>query len=157
MQPISLVLLFPIALGSLLFVLSVRRAERELVGDIVGMAVPARAPRHVATGAIAVLGALAVPSGGAGLVWALLSLAAVLAVNELRPSAGDRICGSRGVRRGFSVRSFEELEEWRLIGDHLRFRLYGEWTAVPVPAAARDPLLGRLRELAGDRESVFNQ
>ena len=53
----------------------------------------------------------------------------------LTPGSKDAVLGEAGVRRGWSARRFEELEEWRLTGEHLRFRLEGEWTAVPCPPA----------------------
>ena len=87
--------------------------------------------------------------------WTIPPLATAIAFVILRPASADRICGTKGVRRGWYVRSFEQLEEWRLTGDHLRFRLRGEWEAVPLAAARHDEFGQRLRAAAPDRESSF--
>jgi hypothetical protein len=58
------------------------------------------------------------------------------------PGSRDAVLGETGVRHGWSARRFEDLEEWRLTGDHLRFRLDGEWTSVPCPPTQQ----GRVRE-----------
>ena len=80
-----------------------------------------------------------------------------VALNGLRPSFDDRVCGTEGVRVGWSVRGFAQLEEWRLTGDHLRFRLRGQWTAVPLSVAEQEPIRERLLAVAPERESAFNQ
>lgn len=87
-----------------------------------------------------------------------LELAASLAVGLslwLLPSEMDRVLGQTGVRIGYHVRRFAVLEEWRLSGDHLRLRLFGEWTAVRVPPDAMAGLRSDLEREAKDRESRF--
>lgn len=59
------------------------------------------------------------------------------------PGFHDAVLGELGVQRGWFARRFEALEEWRLAGDHLRFRLDGEWTSVPCPPAEQ----ARIREI----------
>jgi hypothetical protein len=72
------------------------------------------------------------------------------------PGFHDAVCGEEGVQRGWHARRFEELEEWRLIGDHLRFRLFGEWTSVPLPANDQPRIREKLLAIAPTRESRFN-
>ncbi|HEV8111154.1 MAG TPA: hypothetical protein VGR31_00110 [Planctomycetota bacterium] len=86
-------------------------------------------PQLVVLGVVLVRGDLA--SDGEA-EWCLL-LAALLA--WLSPGSADAVLGETGVRRGWFARRFEDLEEWRLTGDHLRFRRDGEWTSVPCPPA----------------------
>jgi len=138
-------------------VLSVRSRERARVGDVLEAVLPGRRARAWSGLALAVPFAwMAAEEPVVGATLALLGILLV-AVHFLRPGADDRVCGDRGVRHGWSVRGFDELEEWRLIGDHLRFRLHGEWTAVDLASERQAPVLERLRAVAGDRESAFNQ
>ena len=64
---------------------------------------------------------------------ALGALAVALLVWWRLPSPKDATLGQNGVGRGFEGRAWSELEEWRLTGEHLRFRLHGEWTSAPCP------------------------
>jgi hypothetical protein len=61
----------------------------------------------------------------------------------ITPASDDAVLGEAGVRRGWIGRRFEDLEEWRLTGSHLRFLLDGEWTSVPCPPAHQS----RVREI----------
>lgn len=85
------------------------------------------------------------------------SIAVLLAILTvvLTPGVDDAASGEEGVRRGWHGRSFAELEEWRLTGDHLRFRLFGEWTSVPLPSAEQPRIRERLLKLVPERESPF--
>jgi hypothetical protein len=85
----------------------------------------------------------------------ILCLGSALLLVWTTPSASTAILGTGGVQRGFHARRFESLEEWRLTGDHLRFRLFGEWTSVPCPPAHQAELRAKLLALAPDRESPF--
>lgn len=71
------------------------------------------------------------------------------------PSSKTAILGVGGVQRGWHARRFEALEEWRLTGDHLRFRLFGEWTSVPCPQEHQVALRAKLTDLVPERESPF--
>ncbi len=71
------------------------------------------------------------------------------------PGAHDAVLGEGGVQRGWHARRFESLEEWRLTGDHLRFRLFGEWTSVPCPPEHHFRLRSKLVQLVPERESPF--
>ena len=153
--------LFLVAGIGLALVLRVRAQERELLGEPVTVELVGR-PRRVVTALLVVL-LLAVflwveradLARAAGL--AVPPVLGVLLVHFLRPAAHDRVLGTRGLRCGWWVLSFEELPEWRLMGDHLRFYARREWQAVHAPAELHAELLPVLRSVAGDRESTFNQ
>lgn len=83
---------------------------------------------------------------------AVLALAAVGLA--LAPGFQDSELGEHGVRRGWHARRFDELEEWRLIGDHLRWRLFGVWVASDWPMARHEELRPKL---SAERESRFRQ
>ena len=78
------------------------------------------------------------------LAFGVLATAAVmlLCTSGLR----DTVLAENGVRAGWFVRRFEELEEWRLTGDHLRWRLFGEWQACEVPPDQRADLRAKLEQ-----------
>jgi len=113
-----------------------------------------RAWRYV--GIAAALGAASVlASDPTSNVLALSVLALVIAVLLTAPALDDVACGERGVRRGWHARSFGELEEWRLTGEHVRWRLFGDWNACSVPKALHPELRATLERLAPGRESPF--
>ncbi len=132
------------------------RVRARAVGDVVQRELPGLRGRLFGVGLVAaaliaaVLGSDQVP-----LPWSLSTLALTLAFVLLRPADGDRVCGRDGVRRGWYVRRLADLEEWRLTGDHLRFRLRGEWTAVGLANAHHAEFETKLRAAAPDRESPF--
>lgn len=84
---------------------------------------------------------------------ALVGVLALLA--WITPSSFSQRVGQHGVRRGFDVRRFEELEEWRLSGEHLRWKLDGEWTACRLPTEQHAALREKLVALVPSRESRF--
>ena len=71
------------------------------------------------------------------------------------PQGSDRVLCERGLRRGWFSLRFEDIEAWRLTGDHLRVMLRGEWEAVPAPANDHVELRKVLEERAPGRESRF--
>lgn len=85
----------------------------------------------------------------------LLCLGSALLLVHTTPGVQDAVLGEGGVQRGWHARRFETLEEWRLTGHHLRFRLFGEWTSVPCPPERQADLRARLLQLAPERESPF--
>lgn len=102
---------------------------------------------------------------GLGLTWdpnapglfaacALLAVAAALAY--VTPTAASQRYCEHGVRRGFDARRFEELEEWRLAGEHLRWKLDGEWISCRVPTELHAELRAKLAKLNPERESRFS-
>jgi ABC-type branched-subunit amino acid transport system permease subunit len=130
--------------------------ERRFAGRQVHSEKPGRARRALAVTAAAVAFAIIVVDardGQAALAIAVLALAAALFA--FAPSLHDSVLGENGVRGGWHVRSFAELEEWRLTGDHLRWKLHGEWQACRVPRERFAELRQRLSELCPARESAF--
>lgn len=89
-----------------------------------------------------------------GVTAALLAAAALL--TWLRPGAEERECGTEGVRHSWYVLGFSQVAEWRLTGEHLRFRLFGEWTAAPLPENEQPRVRQVLESVAADRESRFS-
>jgi hypothetical protein len=71
------------------------------------------------------------------------------------PGRLDAVLGAQGVARGFEARRFEDLEEWRLTGDHLRWKLHGEWTSSPCPSAEHAEWRSLLDARCGAAESRF--
>lgn len=88
-------------------------------------------------------------------VLALASLGVSTALFASSPLAQDADVGERGVRRGWSAREFAQLEEWRLTGEHLRWRLRGEWFACRVPVELHASVRARLQAACAERESPF--
>jgi hypothetical protein len=100
-------------------------------------------------------GVLVVFSGLVPTAPALLVLGAAAALLAPLPRAEDSVYGEAGVRCGWFARRFEDLEEWRLTGDHLRWRVGGEWLSSSVPAELQLELRERLERECPDRESRF--
>jgi len=92
------------------------------------------------------------PSALGGLTLAMAALLTVLA-----PGTDDQACGENGVSRGWFGLRYDELEEWRLSGQHLRFRMFGEWTAVEVPSEKRGRVRAILARVARDAESRYRE
>ena len=85
---------------------------------------------------------------------AFVLLGAML-LTALSPGVGDRACGEDGVFHGWHGVRYADLEAWRLTGDHLRFQVRGEWSAVAVPRDRQARVRGILERIAGDRESPY--
>ncbi|MCY3003141.1 MAG: hypothetical protein NTV21_15175 [Planctomycetota bacterium] len=85
------------------------------------------------------------------LATALLATASL----ALSPSERDACVGQGGVARGWDVRAFREVEEWRLTGEHLRWRIGLRWMACHVPLSEHAALRERLNANCGERESQF--
>ncbi len=88
---------------------------------------------------------------------ALFALYGAFMLTWLCPGANDRGFGDEGVFRGWYGRRYEELEEWRLTGAHLRFRLHGEWTAVELPRERRAFVREILERVAPESQSRFTE
>ena len=67
------------------------------------------------------------------------------------------VCGGAGVQSGCFSYSYGDLEEWRLTGDHLRFRVGEVWRAVSLPQPLHAEVRGLLETHAGGRESRFSK
>jgi hypothetical protein len=142
---------------SVLFVLAHTLRARSTLGTPISVVRGGRRERWL--GALALL-AVAGIVGWAGprevAVAALPALGLALVLQGLRPSFGDRVCTETGVRSGWFWRRHEQLEEWRLSGDHLRFRVRGDWLAVDLPRQHHAAMRERLARLIPDRESRFS-
>lgn len=86
---------------------------------------------------------------------ALLATSLVLVI--VAPALDARWLGEGGVQDGWSAWPLSALEEWRLTGEHLRFRTRGEWSAVSCPVALQVEVRARLEREAPDRESRFQR
>ena len=86
-------------------------------------------------------------------VLVVLSVAAVV----LATHPEDGACGTEGVRSGSWSHAYGDLEEWRLTGDHLRFRFGGVWRAVALPQALHGEVRGLLETKAKGLESRFKR
>ena len=87
---------------------------------------------------------------------AALPVLAAVALAWLQPWELDEGIGQDGLQRGWLARGYGDLDEWRLTGEHLRFRLGREWSAVRVPPEHRAALRERLTGLVPDRESSYS-
>ena len=126
------------------------------LGRIIERAQPGRGRRHYALTVLILVGAaIHFLDTGVPLSPALQVLVPAAMLIGLSPGLRDSTLAELGVRSGWYVRQYAELEEWRLTGDHLRWKLHGEWQACAVPADQRDELRTKLESLAGDRESRF--
>lgn len=82
-----------------------------------------------------------------------LSSAAMVLAKYQRGQA----CGDGGVRSGCFSYTYAELEEWRLTGDHLRFRVGEVWRAVTLPEPLHAEVRALLENHAGGLESRFSK
>jgi len=159
MEPLSIFLWGTAAAtsGGALFCLGVRQQIRRAVGMPRHARCPVARTRWIHS--VAVLSALvAFFALEPGARWpAALILAATLAIVWWRPGFDDHVFGTDGVRRGWFARRFDELEEWRLTGEHLRWRLYGVWLATEVPPELHAELRAHLETIALDRQSRFER
>jgi hypothetical protein len=144
-------------LVAILLALASLRRRRRVVGRVLERETGSTLARRVA---ITVACALAV---GVVLRWdelgiGALALATVLLSTlalALSPSERDARIGELGVAHGWNSRSFRELEEWRLTGEHLRWRIGARWVACRLPVAEHAALRERLAAACGERESRF--
>ena len=150
---------FAFALVTLVFLLSLVALRRRslAVGPVIARQARASLGLRVSLTIACVLGvgvALHWDELGVGpLVLATLLLATGTLASS--PSERDACVGETGVAGGWSSRSFRELEEWRLTGEHLRWRVGPRWLACCVPVERQAALRERLAAACGDRESPF--
>ena len=135
-----------------------RARLRRTTGPARLLSMPKRKPRRLYLAAIAVVGLLLFTTGlPIALPPALLVLVAALLLVLRVPGERDSVLGTQGVQYGWHARRFADLEEWRLTGDHLRWRLFGEWVASDAPAALHADLRGQLSAANPERESRFQR
>lgn len=146
------------AFAAAIVVLADRRREKRAIGDVL--------EEQRDWGALRIAGMAGLAGGmllawmGRDIVpatWSLPLLLVVAFVQVYRPDFSDRVTGSDGLRYGWYVRRLDELEEWRLTGEHLRFRLFGIWRAVSLSEERHEAYRTRLMELVPDRESAFRE
>lgn len=106
-------------------------------------------------GIFAVLAVALVSGGELSLALSLPTLGLTAAVALMRPSAADGVVGRFGVRRGWGVYGLNELHEWRLTGEHFRFRVDERWFAVPLPASKHGAFETELELRAPERRSQY--
>lgn len=136
-------------LGALLFA----RRARQALGTTLCRAGRGRTVR-VAVLALVAASGLGLARSAGQLPWPVAAaLCLAVAGTLVRPGGDEEACGTEGVRRGWTVRSFAALEEWRLVGEHLRFRVGGRWLAVRLPREHQGATRERLQALAPGRES----
>lgn len=144
-----------LALGGAAFCVGVRLQIRAVIGQARHATYSARRMRLALTLATVVASIALLELDSAARLPAALVLVGGLAITWVRPGFDDHVFGSEGVRRGWFARRFADVEEWRLTGEHLRWRLYGVWLATEVPAEHHAELRAQLEELVPDRESRF--
>lgn len=149
--------LFQLVVG-LLAVAILRARNQRTLGRVLAAEEPLRALRRWGgtLGLLAIVGLVIAAGPDQRVVFfAVLLCLPALGLVWLGHGFGDALLGERGVRRGWRSRGFEELEEWRLAGRHLRFRLDGEWTAVPCPESEQPRVRAELERLNPGGESPF--
>jgi hypothetical protein len=155
----SALLLFtslPLVAG-LMGVLALRAQSAERLGATLHHAPDGRTARRrsPARVGLALLAVVAVVTPGVSTLFALWVLAGAAALLLLSPSASDTVVGSRGVRAGFLAYPMERLDEWRLTGEHLRWRIGERWYACALPMEHHEETRAYLQALAPERESRF--
>jgi len=141
--------------AALLVVLAWRSRNRARVGAV-RLSVRPRRKARAALLVAAWLAAAALVAGsdvGRSLE-SLLVLALALGLLAANMGFQDSRWGERGVQRGWHARRYDELEGWRLIGEHVRWQLRGEWLATDVPPAEHAGLRAVLEAAAPGRESA---
>ena len=130
-----------------------RARNSRKVGRVLSRVRPRRLRRLLRLGLVVLAGAVLV-FGGIPRLPALSVLALSGLLSLLYPGSRDSILGERGVQAGWYARGFSEIEQWRLVGQHLRWRLRGEWVASAAPqewhARLRGQLDPRRESLIGD-------
>ncbi|MFT5286324.1 MAG: hypothetical protein ACI8TQ_002492 [Planctomycetota bacterium] len=146
-----------LATVSLALALTSRQQGSSVVGDVIQSSLPGRHWRLFGSLLLVLVGAYALTNTEGDIVFLMVPLVIALVVHQIRPGVSDRVAGTEGVRAGWNSRAYSELDEWRLNGDHLRFRLFGQWTAVPLDLDKQGPVRDRLHEVAAARMSTINQ
>jgi len=145
-----------LCLGALSLVLLARARIAGRVGPVLASERASRFWLRLALTAVALtLAAVVVHWEQVPGVLALVTLGVSLTLFAASPLSHDADVGERGVRRGWSAREFAQLEEWRLTGEHLRWRLRGQWHACRVAPEQHAALRARLQAACADRESPF--
>ncbi len=141
---------------AVLAVVGLRRGHARTVGEPLARQRASRTWLRVAwTVHAAALAAIVVNWESLPSIAALTLLALGSLLLALSPLAHDADIGERGVRHGWMARALADLEEWRLTGEHLRWKLGGEWVACRIAPEHHTALRERLRQACAERESPF--
>jgi hypothetical protein len=109
------------------------------IGKVLFLARPRRL-RSFARGGLFLIAACVLVSGSLPRLPAVSVLALSGLLSFLYPARRDSVLGESGVQAGWYARGFSEIEEWRLVGQHLRWRLRGEWVASVAPLELHERL-----------------
>jgi hypothetical protein len=142
-------------LTALAALLALRSAAAARVGQVRTTGRGPRRWRWIGLGGLALLALLVllVPGVPAAPSLTLLGISAVLVI--LTPAPGDSAVGSGGARAGWHAARFADFAEWRLTGEHLRWRQSDLWLASHAPREHHAALRVELERLAPERESRF--
>ncbi len=139
------------------FVVLWQARSRARTGPVVHAVLRRRGARMALLAGVGLVALLVALAGESTIrIWpalAVLALAALLLARS--PSFRDSVLGDGGVQLGWHARRFEELEEWRLVGEHLRWKLFGTWVACDAPAMLHANLRAKLGQLCPERETRF--
>jgi len=136
---------------------TVRRQAALYVGEVLHReSPPAVTQSRIAS--LVVVGAalsLALASGELTLALSLPTLALTVLLIWLAPAAATGQIGRSGVQKAWGVHGYNELQAWRLAGEHFRFRVDDRWFALALPASEHAFLEAELELHAPDRRSPY--
>lgn len=142
--------------GALIATVLITTRARLQIGAIIAVDRSGTSVRRVVFAVLHLALAVWIFATGVLPLWPALScVAGSMLLVYLTPGADDSASGETGVMRGWYGRRYAELEEWRLSGVHLRYRLFGEWTSAPMPAREHVRIREKLRVECSERESRF--
>lgn len=103
------------------------------------------------------VGCLIVSAEGQGpfAVGAIVGVFGAIALTFL-PVEGEGWIGTGGVRLGWLVVPWSNVESWRLVGDHLRFKKHERWNAIPVTEPEKQLLREVLTKVAPEKEAELS-
>jgi|SRR5688572_11965910 len=146
--------------AALLFVLAWNARASQCTGRTIHAVRRRMAWRYALLAGIALLGLVCILAD-APVLEGKLPAAAVLGLSAaliaLQPGFADSRCGERGVQIGWNARRYQELPEWHLRGEHLRWRQGQNWVACDLPVAEHAAVRARLEQLAPGRESALSR
>jgi hypothetical protein len=136
---------------------TVRRQATLYVGEVLHRESPAAVTQFRIAALVGVGAALscALASGELSLGLSLPTLALTTLLIWLLPVAAAGQIGRFGVQKGWAVHGHNELQEWRLTGEHFRFRVDDRWFALALPASRHALLEAELELHAPERRSSY--
>jgi hypothetical protein len=155
---LSIFLVVWVALGAgIAAAVSVRRQANLYVGEDLHRESSAGVvqARIAALAGVGLALSFALAAGELPLALSLPTLALTVLLLWLSPSAATGRIGRFGVQRAWDVHGYNELQEWRLAGEHFRFRVDDRWFAVALPASKHAQLEAELELHAPDRRSPY--